>query len=273
MGVSQITIQPQGQVLLFDLAAPGSGTEDFHLNASLSSAVTFPLTIGSDTTLYTANDGNYTLSVKQLDGTELRGDVVRLGMDVPLVVAPQPTAAQVAADSAATALLALAPTGAKAETFPRVNNYLTAQTPLSSGRMMLVAINLPAGLTVASVSFLSSTTALSAGTNQWFALYTSARALIAQTTNDTSTAWAASTVKTLSFASPPTTTYAGLHYLGIMVAATTPPSLACASSLGPAIGLPPLLCGASDTGLTTTAPATAAEPGSGALVIPYAYVS
>ena len=99
MGVSQITIQPQGQVLSVTLTGPGSATEDFHLNASLSSAVTFPLTIGADTTLYTANDGNYTLSVKRLDGTELRGDVVRLAMDDPIVVAPQPSAAQVAASS------------------------------------------------------------------------------------------------------------------------------------------------------------------------------
>ena len=268
MGVSQITIQPQGQVLRVDLAAPGSGTEDFHRNASLSSAVTFPLTIGSDTTLYTANDGNYTLSVKQLDGTELRGDVVRLGMDVPLVVAPLPSAAQVAADSAN--LLALAPTGAVAETYPRMTGTGSSQTAPTSGRLHLSAVYLPAGVTVSSITYLSGGTPGSGLTNQWFALYSSALALLAQTADDTTTAWGSTTTKTLTIASPVTTTYSGLHYVGIMVAASTVPTLLGFTSS--THGIAPITNGSSTTGLTTTAPSTAAAL-TAQTTTPYAYLS
>ena len=270
MGVSQITIQPQGQVLSVTLTAPGSATEDFHLNASLSSAVTFPYTVTADTTLYTAHDGNYTLSVKQLDGTELRGDVVRLGMDVPLVVAPQPTAAQVAADS--TVSLATEPTGTVGRSLPRMGTTFANISALTSGTMMLTAVELSAGAVVSNLTYHSATTAAGTPTNYWFALYTSARELCGQTADQTSSAWAANTSKTLALTTPYTVPRPGLYYAAIMVAASSVPSLfGIASSTFPHVPAP-ITNGNSSTSLTTTAPATAGAL-SGVGNVPWVYLT
>jgi hypothetical protein len=76
----------------------GSTSGSFWTDTALTSAVTFPLTITSDTTIYTDRFGNYTFSLKQPDGTELDGTQRRVQPDVPVVVAPLPTAAQVGAD-------------------------------------------------------------------------------------------------------------------------------------------------------------------------------
>lgn len=129
---------------------------------------------------------------------------------------------------------------------------------LVSQRLQMFAIDLPSGLTVTSITFVSGTTALATGVNQWFALFDSSRALLRQTTDDTSTAWAASTAKTLNLTSTFTTTYSGLHYLGIMVNATTVPTLTGTTGVAQVNGIAPILCGASTTGLTTTAPNPAA---------------
>ena len=82
-------------------------------------------------------------------------------------------------------------------------------------------------------------------------------------TNDTSTAWAANSRKTLSLTSTFTTTYSGIHYLGIMVAATTVPTIKgnTAKVGGQLSAAAPTMGGTSTTGLTTTLPATAAAPG------------
>jgi hypothetical protein len=169
------------------------------------------------------------------------------------------------------------PTGALAQTHPRMGSAIGDLAALSTGRLTLVGIMLPAGLTITSISFMSRTTALSVGTNQWFALFNNAASpvLLRQTADDTSTAWAANTVKTLNLSSTFTTTYSGLHYLGVMVAATTVPTLAGVSAAASAFAaLAPVLNGTSTTGLTTPASFTspALAPTATALN-PYAYVS
>jgi hypothetical protein len=185
-------------------------------------------------------------------------------------------------DSAAATGLAYAPswhtawlpTGAISETSPR-NGHSSGQnlSALLSGRMNLVAIYLPKDATITSISFVSGTTAAVTPTAQWFALYSSALALLRQTTDDTNTAWGANTVKTLNLSSTYLTTAAGLYYLGVLVVAGTVPSLKGVSpSTATVIDLLPAICGTSDTGLTTTAPNPAAAiTGTGSL--PYAYVS
>ena len=153
--------------------------------------------------------------------------------------------------------------GALYETFDRnlcdeVNTSL-----LSSGRLSLAAIWLPAGTTISSISFWSATTAAGTPTNQLFGLYDSSLNLLRSSSNDTTTAWAANSRKTLSLTSSFTTTYSGIHYLGIMVTATTVPTIKgnTAKTGGQLNAGAPSMGGTSNTGLTTSLPATANAPG------------
>jgi hypothetical protein len=153
--------------------------------------------------------------------------------------------------------------GAKAETFPRklvpeVNTAL-----LSSGRLSLEAIAIRSGELLTSISFWSATTAAGTPTNQLFGLYDNNLNLLRSSNNDTTTAWAANTRKTLNLTSTFTTTYTGLYYLGIMVTATTVPTVKgyTARTGGQLVAAAPSLGGTSTTGLTTTLPNPAAAPG------------
>ncbi len=134
---------------------------------------------------------------------------------------------------------------------------------LSTGRLSLQAIYIPANTLVTSISFWSATTAAGTPTNQIFGLYDSSLNLLRATTNDTTTAWAANSRKVLSLTSTFTTTYSGLYYLGCMVTATTVPTLKgnTAKTGGQLGGAAPSMGGTSTTGLTTSLPATAAAPG------------
>lgn len=167
----------------------------------------------------------------------------------------------------------LMPSGAIAETFSRLGAATSSGLALNtSGQMTMVALPLRARVPINSISFLSGTQAAVAPTHQWFALFDSARALLRQTTNDTTTAWAANTSKTLSLTSQFTTTYEGLHYLGINVTAGTVPSLINALTGAIAAALAPIIAGVSTTGLTGTAPNPAGAI-TGWSNTPYAYVS
>lgn len=153
--------------------------------------------------------------------------------------------------------------GSLYETFDRNMCDEVNTAVLLSGRLSLQAIYIPAGITLSSVSFYSATTALATGTNQLFGLFDNNRNLLRSSNNDTSTAWAANSLKTLSLTSTFTTTYSGLYYLGIMVTATTVPTLKgnTAKTGGQLQGQAPSMGGTSNTGLTTALPATANAPG------------
>lgn len=133
---------------------------------------------------------------------------------------------------------------------------------LASGRLSLAAIYLPAGVALSNISFFSATTAANAPTNQIFGLFDISRNLLRATNNDTTTAWAANSLKTLALTSGFTTTYSGLHYIGIMVTATTVPTLKgnLAKVGGQLSAAAPSMGGTSNTGLTTALPATANAP-------------
>lgn len=153
-------------------------------------------------------------------------------------------------------------TGALYETFDRnlcdeVNTSL-----LSTGRLSLAAIYIPSGTVVSSISFWSGTTAAGTPTNQLFGLFDSSLNLLRSSTNDTTTAWAANSKKTLALTSTFTTTYSGIHYLGLMVTATTVPTIKgnTAKTNGALNAAAPSMGGTSTTGLTTALPATAAAP-------------
>lgn len=152
--------------------------------------------------------------------------------------------------------------GALYETFDRNACDEVNTSLLSSGRLSLQAIWLPAGTTISSISFWSATTAAGTPTNQLFGLYDSSLNLLRSSTNDTTTAWAANSRKTLSLTSTFTTTYSGIHYLGLMVTATTVPTIKgnTARTGGQLQAGAPSMGGTSTSGLTTSLPATAAAP-------------
>lgn len=167
------------------------------------------------------------------------------------------------------------PSGAIAQTLPRWSNIGNLAT-LTSGTLVLSAIRLQAGQTVNSISWTSRTTALSGGNNQWFALFSSSRQCLAVTNDDTSTAWASSSVKTLNLTTPYNVTTTGTYYIGIMVNASTVPTLAgLANATATITGIGPILIGTSNTAQTTpfTVGNTANALNSLGTGVPYAYVS
>lgn len=113
-----------------------------------------------------------------------------------------------------------------AATCDRTADITLATGTVTSGTIRFQAIQLPAGLKVTNIAFCSGTTAGATLTHQWFCLADASLKVLCVTADDTSTAWAASTVKTLAVTSGPfVTTYTGLYYVGIMVAATTVPTI------------------------------------------------
>lgn len=192
-----------------------------------------------------------------------------------------------------------APTGNIRETFPWTKAAATnSGAVLTSAKLAVVAIYLLSGEVIGHIGFWSGTTALNNGNNQWFALFNSTYQRLAVTSDDTSTAWAAHTYKSLVIANTAATpagalsansTYTvpsdGIYYLGILVKATTAvPSLSGLSSTtgsnpapyAPAPGgsMAVLVAGA-DTALTdpTTCPTTATISGGLSGSYPWAHVA
>jgi hypothetical protein len=138
----------------------------------------------------------------------------------------------------------------------------TGQVALATGVMTSVPIYLQAGDVITNLSFRSGATAAGTPTNWWFALYDTQAtpALVAQTADQTTTAWAANTTMTKALAAAYTVTKTGIYWAAIMVTATTPPTL-----LG-SVAAPAIVTGernlsqSSGSGLTTTAPSTIATP-------------
>lgn len=148
--------------------------------------------------------------------------------------------------------------GAKVESVPR-NLAGVNIAAVTSGTMVIQAIWLPAGMTISNLIAHSGTTASATQTNRWMALYDQNRGLLRQSSDSTTTVLAANTLWTAPITSF-TTTYSGIYYVGILTAATTANSLIGVAAAGNAAirGQAPILTGTSSTGLTTTAPATAA---------------
>jgi hypothetical protein len=152
-------------------------------------------------------------------------------------------------------------TGAVAESFSRLGASITnlGSTVLTSGQQLFVGIPMITGQVVTAITFVSGTTALAGGSNQWFSLYDATHAKLQVTSDDTSTAWAANTAKTLTLASPYTIPSDGIYYAGIMVNATTVPSLLGVGSTAVITALAPQLTvkDSANTGLTNPASAPA----------------
>lgn len=137
-------------------------------------------------------------------------------------------------------------------------------TCLTTQVMTSVAVPIQPGQLVTSITCKSGATAAGTPTNYWFALYSAAGVLLAQTADQTTTAWAANTVMTLNLATAQRVDSAGVVYVGLMVKATTTPTLigktvalagAAASILSSKV-----LAQTSGSALTATAPGTIATP-------------
>ncbi|MBP5918677.1 right-handed parallel beta-helix repeat-containing protein [Streptomyces sp. LBUM 1486] len=160
----------------------------------------------------------------------------------------------------------------------------TSNTP-TSGTLYLVPIWLPKGQVISNLGFVSGGTAASAPTNYWFTLHNSAKVALARTADQLTAAWAANTAKTLAIAqttagaaSTYTTTYTGLHYLGVMIKATTVPNLVSEGSVADVLASVATGFGGTDASQTTpptvTAGAfTAGAFGTGSGILLYGYAT
>ena len=163
------------------------------------------------------------------------------------------------------------PTGSIAETVPRGAANLDTNVAMTSGRQHHIAIALQAGQVVTSITFVSVAAAASP-TQQLAGLYSSdGITLLRASNNKTSTAWGANTASTFTLSSTFTTTYTGLHYVALMVVATSLTLAAITQAVG-VVGIAPILSGSSSTGRTTSLASPAAALTAVANV-PYAYVS
>lgn len=135
---------------------------------------------------------------------------------------------------------------------------------LTTAVMTSVAVPIQPGELVTNITFKSGATAAGTPLNWWFALYSAAGALLAQSADQTTTAWAANTVKTLALATAQRVSSAGVVYAAVMVKATTPPTLIGANlalaGASAAILSSKILSQTSGSALTDTAPATIATP-------------
>lgn len=160
-------------------------------------------------------------------------------------------------------LLNGSPSGTFRSSFPR-RHAASTLAALTSGVMTSVALYLEAGDIITSLTAKSVAAAVTP-TSWWLALYgpQATPALIGQTADQGSAAWGANTTKTLPLGSPYAVPVTGIYYVGIMVAATTPPTLIGLASLVGATGWwiagGKALAMTSGSGLTSTAPATIAS--------------
>lgn len=101
----------------------------------------------------------------------------------------------------------------------------TGHPPLATGVLTLVPIYLAAGDVITKIGVASGATAAGTPTNYWFELRSPTGAILRQTADQLTTAWAANTVINLALATTYTVPNDGIYEVGIMVKATTVPSL------------------------------------------------
>lgn len=150
----------------------------------------------------------------------------------------------------------LAPLDTFAETLPRETCSETNTAVAASGTLNMQAIYLKADQLVSTINLHSATTAANTPTHYFFGLYDSALNLVAQTADQTSTAWAANSYRALPVVTPYRVPTSGLYYVGYFMTATTVPTLKgnAAKTGGQLAAASPVLHGTSTTGLTTALP-------------------
>ncbi len=146
---------------------------------------------------------------------------------------------------------------------------------LTTAVMLSIGVPLASGDLISKITVMVGATAAGTPVNQWAALYTPGGVLMTQSVDGTNTAIPATTPLTFVLAAPQLIPAAGIYYAGVMVKATTVPSL-MAQNTGLAWGA--ILTGqairaqTSGSALTGTAPATIASPTTVAKV-PYVVLS
>lgn len=130
--------------------------------------------------------------------------------------------------------------------------------------MTSVPLWLNAGDTVTNLSFISGATAAGIPTNWWFALYSTAAtpALLAQTADQATAAWAADTVKTLPLQTAQKIAASGIYWAAVMFnhTAGAVPSLIGSRGAKPVLTGEGNLAQSSGSALVGVAPATIATP-------------
>lgn len=167
------------------------------------------------------------------------------------------------------------PTAATYETYPR-RHAVSNLTTMSTGRISVVGINLPAGFTVTTITFVSATTAESGGSHLWAALFNSSRQKLAISADDTgATSWAANTAFPFTMTTPYLVPTSGFYYIGVCCVGTVPTSAGISAGVTPAMSLPPVLAGFADSSLTDPAscPSTLSAITAGANATMYGYVA
>lgn len=156
--------------------------------------------------------------------------------------------------------LMLGVAGEIAATHPRELLSENNSGVLTSGTLRMQAVYLEAGQVITAISIWSASTAAVSPTNCLFGLYSGARTLLATTANFTTTPWPSNTRRVGTLTTEYTVPTSGLYYVGVMVTATTVPTLIghTGRTTNVVSNTAPLLQGASSTGLTTALPATAA---------------
>jgi hypothetical protein len=163
-----------------------------------------------------------------------------------------------------------------AETLPAAS--ATTALTMSTGVLSIAAIRLVAGQTVQGCGFVTSTQAGATMTHWWVTLLDSQYICRAASADQTSGAIAASTWQSIPFAANYTAPLTGIYFLGVMVTASTIPTI-CGSAAPLAAmvtgtGAPaPLLGGVSSTGQTTapTVGVTTFAAPTAAAVTPYLF--
>lgn len=150
--------------------------------------------------------------------------------------------------------------GTLAETFPREQVDEASNTAGASGSLYMQAIYLKAGTLVSNISIHSAAGGATTPTNYYFALYDGSRNLLANSANQTTTAWLAQTLKTLAMTTPYRVITSGIYYIGFYMTAASVANVKGQATRGATqlSGQAPILNGISSTGLTTTLPNPAA---------------
>lgn len=147
----------------------------------------------------------------------------------------------------------LLPTGALAETFPRINagtNFLITSTATVIG-----AVPVPAGVKISNITVVTGTQAELGGSHGFVGLLDNTGKVLVMSADQVSATWLspASSPVTTALTAPFTTTAAGTYFVVLGVTATTAPNLTVftggASDNAP--GLAPFLGGNAGTGIST----------------------
>jgi len=156
--------------------------------------------------------------------------------------------------------------------------FTPANQTLTSGTMRLAGLTekLKAGVTYNAISFVSGSVAATTPTRQWFSIVRASDGVIlAVTTDDTTTAWAANTRKELNLTASYTPSVDTTVYLGCTVVAATPNNLVGHTGNAGIMSYNPPVAANSGTTYPGAVPAVGSNVGTlaGVADLPYAYIT